>query len=123
MSHSVDIHVGRRLKARRLFLGLSQTDLAERVDVSYQQIQKYELGRNRVSASRLWEIAEALNVPVAFFFEGLSANVIQKCTSDIDAVMSNKDVVALVRAYVAMPEHQRVHVLNLAKALARDDVA
>ena len=66
----VDIHVGHRVRIRRKFLGMSQEHLAGHLDVTFQQIQKYELGANRISASKLYEIGQALSVPVKYFFEG-----------------------------------------------------
>jgi len=70
MSHPVDIHVGRKLKKLRVSRQLSQTDVARKLEVSFQQIQKYEKGLNRISASRLYEIAKVLEVTPACFFEG-----------------------------------------------------
>jgi len=70
----VDIHVGRRIKIRRSMLKMSQEQLASLIGVTFQQIQKYESGANRVSASRLYDIACALNQPVAFFFEGIETS-------------------------------------------------
>ena len=67
----VDDHVGRRLRARRKELGISQEKLANVLGISFQQVQKYESGVNRVSASRLWNIAQALEVGVGYFFEGI----------------------------------------------------
>ncbi len=69
--HPVDLHVGGRLKQIRGLRGLSQTNLADAVGLTFQQIQKYENGANRISASRLWEFAERLNVPISFFYDGL----------------------------------------------------
>jgi transcriptional regulator with XRE-family HTH domain len=69
--HPVDIHVGQRLRAARLIADLSQTAVGEAVDVSFQQIQKYENGSNRVSASRLYIIAHVLGVEISYFFEGI----------------------------------------------------
>ena len=69
----VDLHVGGRIKQRRLLLGWAQTRLARALGITFQQVQKYEQGLNRVSASRLWRIAEALDVPVSFFFDGCEA--------------------------------------------------
>ncbi len=69
--HPVDLHVGGRLKQIRGLRGLSQTNLADSVGLTFQQIQKYENGANRISASRLWEFAERLNVPISFFYDGL----------------------------------------------------
>lgn len=71
----VDIHVGRRLQTRRTMLGLSQKDLAEKCGVTFQQIQKYECAGNRVSASRLFDLSQALNTPIDFFFMGLPGNL------------------------------------------------
>ena len=71
MAHPVDIHVGKRIRQRRWVTGGTQQLLAENVGIKFQQIQKYETGANRVSASRLFDIAAALKVPVSFFFEGL----------------------------------------------------
>ena len=70
--HPTDKHVGSRIRMRRLVLDKSQTDLAEALGVTFQQVQKYEKGTNRVSASRLEQTSQFLQVPVAFFFDGLS---------------------------------------------------
>ena len=72
MTSDIDLHVGKRLRRRRRLLGLTQQQLAESVGIRFQQIQKYECGANRVSASRLFELAESLDVPVQYFYEGLS---------------------------------------------------
>ncbi|MCX7558661.1 helix-turn-helix transcriptional regulator [Sulfitobacter sp. F26204] len=74
MSHPVDIHVGRKLKQIRTLRRLSQTDVARKLNLSFQQIQKYEIGSNRVAASRLFELAQILDVPPSFFFDGLHDN-------------------------------------------------
>lgn len=67
----VDVNVGHRVRNRRVLIGMSQEVLAEKIGLTFQQVQKYELGKNRISASMLWRIAEALDVPVSFFFDGL----------------------------------------------------
>jgi transcriptional regulator with XRE-family HTH domain len=72
--HPVDVHVGARLKMLRIQKQMSQTAVAERVGLTFQQIQKYENGSNRISASRLVEFAQALSVPIRAFFEGLVAD-------------------------------------------------
>jgi transcriptional regulator with XRE-family HTH domain len=77
MSHPVDVHVGRKLKQLRTMRRLSQTDVARELDLSFQQIQKYEIGSNRIAASRLYELSKILDVPTSYFFEGLD-------TSDTD---------------------------------------
>lgn len=71
MAHPVDEHVGRKIREARLVRGLTQSGLAKKLGVSFQQLQKYETGFNRVSASKLFEIAQALKVAPAWFFEGL----------------------------------------------------
>lgn len=70
MPDPIDIHVGRRIRARRVLCGLSQTALGEAIGITFQQMQKYESGANRVSASRLWRCARALDCPVEYFFDG-----------------------------------------------------
>jgi transcriptional regulator with XRE-family HTH domain len=75
MAHPVDIHVGKVLRATRAARGLSQEKLANRLGISFQQIQKYETGVNRIGSSRLWEISEVLGVPVGHFFQDLDAEV------------------------------------------------
>jgi transcriptional regulator with XRE-family HTH domain len=70
--HPVDIHVGMRLRQRRTALGISQPELAAALGIAYQQLYKYEQAKNRISASRLYELSEVLDVPVTFFFEGIA---------------------------------------------------
>lgn len=70
-TNAIDRHVGERLRLRRLELGISQQDLGEHLRITFQQVQKYEKGTNRIAASRLFEIAYALDVPVGYFYEGL----------------------------------------------------
>jgi transcriptional regulator with XRE-family HTH domain len=71
MAHAVDIYVGTRLKQRRVSMGMSQGELAEAVGITFQQVQKYERGANRMSASRLFEFSKVLAIPVGHFFEGM----------------------------------------------------
>ncbi len=123
MTHPVDVHVGKRIRHRRWLVGMTQQQLAERVGIKFQQIQKYETGANRVSASRLWDIADALDVPVSFFFEGLETN--QSADGGSEAVpadlMGDKEALDLVRSYYAIPENQRKRLFELARVLS--DVA
>ena len=77
-SSKVDGHVGRRVRERRREIGMSQEKLGNVLGVSFQQIQKYEAGTNRVSASRLWDITEALEVDVGYFFEGIEKRTKRK---------------------------------------------
>ena len=71
MATDIDLHLGRRLRRRRRLLGLTQQQLATQVGIRFQQIQKYECGANRISAARLWQLSEALKVPVGYFYDGL----------------------------------------------------
>ena len=70
---NVDEHIGRQLRRRRRALGLTQLQLGLAIGVRFQQVQKYECAASKMSVSRLWRVAEALNVPISYFFEGLSA--------------------------------------------------
>jgi len=82
--HPIDIHVGARIRAQRIVCGLTQSDLAKRVGISFQSVQKYEQGENRVSASRLYEFAEALGVAPQHFFDGLDGGKANGAMSDAD---------------------------------------
>lgn len=73
MTHKIDIHVGKRLKNLRIMRGMTQTDVGKALGISFQQVQKYELGRNRISASKMYDAAVALRVPPSYFFEGTDA--------------------------------------------------
>lgn len=120
MKHPVDVHVGKRIRHRRWMVGMTQQQLAERVGIKFQQIQKYETGMNRVSASRLWDISEALEVPVSFFFEGLDQ---KSQTTDMPKgipadLLSDKEALELVRSYYAIPEAQRRRLFELARVLS-----
>lgn len=124
MVHVVDVHVGKRIRQRRWLTGMTQQKLAEFVGIKFQQIQKYETGANRVSASRLWDIADALGVPVSFFFEGLKDEAVDG-SAPIDGLpadlMADKEAMELVRSYYAIPENQRRRLFELARVLS--DVA
>ena len=123
MTHHVDVHVGKRVRHRRWLIGMTQQQLAQQVGIKFQQIQKYETGANRISASRLWDIAEALEVPVSFFFEGLEEA--QKSDAEKKSVpadlMGDKEALDLIRSYYSIPENQRRRLFELARVLS--DVA
>ena len=123
MAHPVDEHVGKRLRQRRWLVGMTQQQLAEHVGINFQQIQKYETGANRVSASRLWDIASTLDVSINFFFDGLQAEKGVKIQSDAmpSDLMGDKEALDLVRSYYAIPENQRRRLFDLARVLS--DVA
>ena len=119
MKHAVDVHVGKRICHRRWVSGTTQQQLADQVGVKFQQIQKYETGMNRVSASRLWDIAAALGVDVAFFFEGLEGNLIPKDHAGMPSdILSDKEALDLLRSYYAIPENQRRRLFDLARVLS-----
>ncbi len=130
MTHPIDLHVGKRLRQRRRLLGLTQQKLAEAVSIRFQQIQKYESGANRISASRLWALSRALDVPVSYFFEGAEAH--DAPSGEVRAngtgahaaapadVFQNKDTIDLVRAYYRLNEEPRRRLLDLAKAMSGD---
>ncbi|RME15437.1 MAG: XRE family transcriptional regulator [Alphaproteobacteria bacterium] len=122
MKHPVDVHVGKRIRHRRWMIGMTQQQLAERVGIKFQQIQKYETGMNRVSASRLWDISEALEVPIDFFFEGLEGSGPETVSNAVPGdILADKEALELVRSYYAIPETQRRRLFDLARVLS--DVA
>jgi len=123
MPHPVDVHVGKRIRHRRWLVGMTQQQLAESVGIKFQQIQKYETGANRVSASRLWDIAASLDVDVSFFFEGLEKRSDDKQTEDVAPtdLLGDKEALDLIRSYYAIPENQRRRLFDLARVLS--DVA
>lgn len=138
VSNKVDSHVGARLRRRRILLGLSQEKLAESLGLSFQQIQKYERGGNRIGASRLYELSEILNVPVSFFFEGIEQDAEKPqieeepgttihgdfITSSINKPLDGRrvlqrDVLELVKAFDHIQNEQlRKSVLELTRTLA-----
>ena len=117
MAHTVDVHVGQRVRQRRWMLGMTQQQLGDEVGIKFQQIQKYETGANRVSASRMWDIATALEGPVAFFFEGLEGQADNSGDARGD-VLTDKEANELVRAYYSIPETQRRRLFDLARVLS-----
>lgn len=118
MKHAVDAHVGKRIRHRRWMVGMTQQQLAEGVGIKFQQIQKYETGMNRVSASRLWDISKVLEVPIVFFFEGLDlAETAPEAARAGADIMSDKEALNLLRIFHAIPEQQRRRLFDLARVL------
>ncbi len=128
--HPIDAHVGKRLRVRRKLLSMSQTKLGDAVGLTFQQIQKYERGANRIGASRLFEFSEILSVPISYFFEDMPDDV--KASTRIDEPRSQAietaildpmlepDSVALIQAYSQIENASvRKMLFNLAKALSR----
>lgn len=121
MKHPVDVHVGKRIRHRRWMNGTTQQQLADKVGIKFQQIQKYETGMNRVSASRLWDIANALGVTIAFFFEGLDEGDVSAGTGIRDMpsdILADREALELLRSYYAIPELQRRRLFELARVLS-----
>jgi len=111
MPHPIDIHVGERVRARRLLTGLSQDAFASKLGVTFQQVQKYEKGANRISASRLYRISKILNVPVAYFFDDMDG---QEILSGL-----KREGLELVRAFNRIEKPStRKQVISLIHALA-----
>ncbi len=110
----IDHHVGRRVRERRVMLGLSQQRLARMIGVTYQQAHKYESGLNRISGGRLYEIARVMNVPVGWFFDGLDAEPVEP-----EMAPSQRLCLELVRNFGAIPnERLQVALVHMIRILA-----
>ena len=111
------------MRQRRWIVGVTQPQLAEIVCIKFQKIQEYETGANRVGASRLWDIAEALGAPASYFLDGIEQSVRletvkEPATEQTPAdFMNNREVMYLVRSYYAIPAHQCRSVFDLARVL------
>lgn len=117
MPSAIDLHIAKRLRRRRRLLGIQQQKLAEMIGLKNgQQIQKYECGANRVTASRLYELAVALNVPVNYFFEGFSQTQ-QPANDPLSNAVDAKEAAELVRLYSKLGERPRRRLMDTAKAL------
>lgn len=119
----VDQHVGQRVRYQRNILGMSQDKLGEALGLTFQQVQKYEKGANRIGASRLWQISKTLGVPVSFFFEGLNQNAAEGFAEEADAwtgeYIASAEGMQLCRYFNAIEEPQiRKRLLDLVKSLA-----
>ena len=151
MRHSVDVHVGGRIRQRRMLLGITQQTLGENLGITFQQVQKYEIGANRVSASRLWAISRLLGVPIGYFFEGLGVQrpcadsradsrdgaapppatddaqgadrIALDTLAGLSDVPFDRDAAALLRNFCAIPAEKRRRLLELARALSGDSAA
>ncbi len=128
MAHPVDEYVGRRLRERRTLMGMSQESLANSVGVTFQQIQKYERGTNRMSASRLYEFAKILGTDVGYFFEGYETKqpyagtgVAEEEASFEYEDISSREVLELMKAYRRITEPKAKKAINdLIRAVADD---
>lgn len=128
-STDVDVHVGQRLRMRRTVLGISQEQLAANLGLTFQQVQKYENGSNRVSVSRLFQLGKILDVPISWFFEELSAaaaksvlgeRVLVSDTGDeIESLFGRRETLEFVRVYTAIKNPAiRRKLRSMAEALA-----
>ncbi|GAA5098541.1 helix-turn-helix transcriptional regulator [Bartonella acomydis] len=122
----IDIYVGTRIRLRRNILGLTQEKLGEKLGVTFQQIQKYEKGTNRIGASRLQAIAEIMDVPVSYFFDkGLQTQHVEGFTeSDNDFIdfCSSNEGIQLMRAFTNISDAKvRRKIIDLAKALSEEE--
>lgn len=128
----IDVHVGARLKLRRTLLGISQEKLAESVAITFQQIQKYERGINRIGASRLFDLASVLDVSVDYFFEEMPAQIADQSPARRSGatpaevpdsgydLLARRETLELVRAYYQIDsEGVRKRLFELTKAIAR----
>ena len=115
LSRRVDDHVGARIRLRRTLLGMTQDQLASALSISYQQIQKYETGANRISAGRLFEIAKCLGVDISYFFDGIEPNLVQ---GSLPHGGHNRVAIDLVRNFLDIAnEEQRSALAHLVKTL------
>ncbi|MEC3860271.1 helix-turn-helix transcriptional regulator [Mesobacterium sp. TK19101] len=114
----IDTVVGQRIKARRQALELTQTQLAEKIGVTFQQVQKYENGTNRVSAARLWNIAEVFEVPITFFFDSLDETLAEDGKGD---VFADRGAMELIDLYTRLTDAQKQAVLSFLRSVAESD--
>lgn len=122
---SVDTFVGAKVRARRMQLSLSQTDLANALGITFQQVQKYEKGTNRVSASKMWEISKCLKVQPSFFFDGLDGAPNAKAAQtempmrDAVAFLGAHDGAKFIPAMMSMPRPIAAALVKLAQLIAK----
>ncbi|MGR3464248.1 helix-turn-helix domain-containing protein [Limimaricola sp.] len=111
MPHPIDTLVGKRVRQGRWLRGVTQQQLGDAAGCKFQQIQKYETGTNRVSASRLWDIAQALDLPVTYFYDDG-----KQATSQAEPVV-DRETAELLRAILAVPDDKRQAVLELVRSM------
>ena len=134
-NNAIDLHVGKRLRLRRTLLGMSQEQLGAELNITFQQVQKYERAANRVSASRLWDMSRILDVPISYFFDDMSEETMQasprRVARGLDTVafdshaagvkdpMARRETLELVRAYYNIESaHARKRVADMVKTIA-----
>lgn len=132
-NNAIDMHVGKRVRLRRTLLGMSQEQLGAELNITFQQVQKYERGANRISASRLWDISQILDVPISYFFDDISENTMRSSPrwvsrGDVmDAMtsqplkdpMARRETLELVRAYYTIEKPAvRKRIAEMVKSIA-----
>jgi transcriptional regulator with XRE-family HTH domain len=128
MADDIDLHIGKRLRRRRRLLGLTQQQVAEGVGIRFQQIQKYECGANRISAARLWQLAQVMDVPISYFYDGLQETPLRRERDGVGEprsgdVLVRKETQDLIHAYYQLGERPRRRLLDLARSLNTDTPA
>lgn len=130
----VDIHVGHKLRARRILMGMTQQEMAEATSITFQQVQKYETGKNRTSASRLFQFARLLETSIDYFYEGLTLsdskigiqpgfadNKQAAYTAADDDIMNQKETIDLVKAYYSIKDEKlRKDFLKMLKQMSKN---
>jgi transcriptional regulator with XRE-family HTH domain len=128
--NSIDKHVGRRMRMRRLMLGMSQSKLGDELGITFQQVQKYEKGANRISASRLHHISDILRVPAPFFFEGAphvpgehkSNGAALPSPAYVTEFLASSDGLALTKAFMKIKERElQRRIVHLVEEIAGED--
>lgn len=126
-ANPVDAHVGYRVRLRRMLIGMSQERLGDLLGLTFQQVQKYERGINRIGAGRLYEVAEILGVPISFFYEGMDGvqvpaeNGSEKPAAVMDFLSSNEGI-QLSTAYMGIKDVKvRRKILDLVRSISDDD--
>ena len=132
-NNAIDMHVGKRIRLRRTLLGMSQEQLGSELDITFQQVQKYERGANRVSASRLWDISQILDSPINYFFDDMSENTmrssprrVSRGADDVDLSdeqtkdpMARRETLELARTYYSIKTPLvRKQVSDMVKSIA-----
>jgi transcriptional regulator with XRE-family HTH domain len=120
----VDVHVGARVRTRRLLIGMNQETLARALGLTFQQVQKYEGGANRISASRLSQIAEVLGVPISYFFHDLDGAGDEASAHDLEMRerLQRPEAIELIRAFYAIADQRiRNQFLDMVKAVAQTE--
>lgn len=132
-NNAVDMHVGKRVRLRRTLLGMSQEQLGTELNITFQQVQKYERGANRISASRLWDIGQILDVPINYFFDDMTENTMQSsprrisrggeildlADEQIKDPMARRETLELVRTYYSIEKPLvRKRISEMVKSIA-----